>query len=176
MEKHTTYHLPLTQFTQHSTTSESIVQSPTLYLPHTKPNQTKWNVCSTYLINFKLIFAVLRPRTSQPKPFQLATRISMCLHIYFPFNNGAHISYSTPFAFFKAKLFHSMISIVHKFLFFSVWPVNWIRSESYYFAIRHRYSINSIHIRVWLKPTFHFTAQIHKTPCDTWIVLHRLQI
>lgn len=52
------------------------IQQP---ISHTTNPCFEWNVCFTYLINFKLIFALLRPRTA----VELATWISLCWQFYF---------------------------------------------------------------------------------------------
>lgn len=70
------------------------IQQP---ISHTTNPCFEWNVCFTYLINFKLIFAMLRPRTA----VELATWISLCWQFYFLYllNGFAfHIHFDRNFA------------------------------------------------------------------------------
>lgn len=91
----------------------------------TKPNQTKWNVCSTYLINFKLIFAMLRPRTSQPHNLNwpLESRCVCNFISYLLMKLVFHIPHRLNFS--KPKLFH----LDSPGIFFFLYPAGEFKSK-----------------------------------------------
>lgn len=93
------------------------IQQP---ISHTTNPCFEWNVCFTYLINFKLIFALLRPRTA----VELATWISLCWQFYFLYllNGFAfHIHFDRNFC---NHIFH-MKSKIH--FFKQIWQ--WIKRD-----------------------------------------------